>query len=228
MAVGTVGIGHQNYGQLIQTKFFYINKTEFIRKWCENEDAVTLIARLRRFGKALTMSTLEYFSVRYAGEGDLFEGLSIWKYEEYQQLQGTYPVISLSFANVKETSFSNTRKMICQLITELYNRYDYLLDSGCLNGREKESFRRVSVEMEGYLATNALSAFLSCYYGKKVIILLDEYDTPMQEAYVYGYWRELVEFIRGLFNATFKTNPYLERAIMTGITRVSKESFFQI
>ena len=230
MAARTVGIGHQNFEQLIQANCFYIDKTDFIREWWENQDAVTLITRPRRFGKTLTMSMLEYFfSVECAGKAGLFEGLSIWKEERYRQLQGTYPVISLSFARVKETTFPGARTQICQIITELYDKYDFLLDSGCLNEREKERFRGVSVDMADYLATNslhALSSFLSRYYGKKVILLLDEYDTPMQEAYVHGYWREVVEFLRSLFNASFKTNPYLERAIMTGITRVSKESIF--
>ena len=225
-----IGIGHQDFGQLIQANCFYIDKTEFIRQWWENEDVVTLITRPRRFGKTLTMSMLEhFFSVRYAGEDAYFAGLSIWKEEKYRQLQGTYPVISLSFASVKETTFSDARKQICQIITELYDKNDFLLDSDCLNEREKERFQRVSTDMENYLAANslhALSSYLSRYYGKRVILLLDEYDTPMQEAYVHGYWREIVEFFRSLFNASFKTNPYLERAIMTGITRVSKESIF--
>ena len=225
-----IGIGHQDFGQLIQANCFYIDKTEFIRQWWENEDVVTLITRPRRFGKTLTMSMLEhFFSVRYAGEAADFAGLSIWKEEKYRQLQGTYPVISLSFASVKETTFSDARKQICQIITELYDKNDFLLDSDCLNEREKERFQRVSTDMENYLAANslhALSSYLSRYYGKRVILLLDEYDTPMQEAYVHGYWREIVEFFRSLFNASFKTNPYLERALMTGITRVSKESIF--
>ncbi len=225
-----VGIGHQDFGQLIQSNYFYIDKTEFIRQWWENGDAVTLITRPRRFGKTLNMSMLEYFfSVKYADKGSLFDGLAIWQEESYRQLQGTYPVISLSFANVKEASFSKARKQMCQIITNLYNRYDFLLDSGLLNENEKEIFRKVSAEMEDYIAVNSLNAlsdYLARYYGKKVIILLDEYDTPMQEAYVSGFWGELVEFIRTLFNATFKTNPYLERAVMTGITRVSKESIF--
>ena len=225
-----IGIGHQDFGQLIQANCFYIDKTEFIRQWWENEDVVTLLTRPRRFGKTLTMSMLEhFFSVRYAGEAVDFAGLSIWKEEKYRQLQGTYPVISLSFASVKETTFSDARKQICQIITDLYDKNDFLLDSDCLNEREKERFQRVSADMENYLAANslhALSSYLSRYYGKRVILLLDEYDTPMQEAYVHGYWREIVEFFRSLFNASFKTNPYLERAIMTGITRVSKESIF--
>ena len=225
-----IGIGHQDFGQLIQANCFYIDKTEFIRQWWENEDVVTLITRPRRFGKTLTMSMLEhFFSVRYAGEDAYFAGLSIWKEEKYRQLQGTYPVISLSFASVKETTFSDARKQICQIIKNLYNSYGYLLDSDCMNEDEKENFRKISADMENYLAANslhALSSYLSRYYGKRVILLLDEYDTPMQEAYVHGYWREIVEFFRSLFNASFKTNPYLERALMTGITRVSKESIF--
>ena len=226
----TVGIGHQDFGQLIQSNCFYIDKTGFVKEWWENQDAVTLITRPRRFGKTLNMSMLEYFfSIKYADKGNLFEGLAIWQEEAYRQLQGTYPVISLSFANVKESSFPKARKQMCQIITNLYNRYDFLLDGDLLNENEKEIYRKVSAEMEDYIAVNSLNAladYLTRYYGKKVIILLDEYDTPMQEAYVSGFWGELVEFIRTLFNATFKTNPYLERAVMTGITRVSKESIF--
>lgn len=231
-----VGIGHQDFGQIIRNHYFYVDKTRFIKEWWENGDAITLITRPRRFGKTLNMSMLEqFFSLDYAGRGDLFEGLAIWQEEssagnyKYRELQGTYPVISLSFANVKETSFLNTRKKLCQIIKELYNKHDYLLDSDCLNEDEKKDFRNVSVEMEDYLATgalNMLSNFLSRFHGRKVIILLDEYDTPMQEAYVHGYWGEMVGFIRSLFNAAFKTNPYLDRAVMTGITRISKESIF--
>ena len=226
----TVGIGHQDFGQLVRNNYFYVDKTAFIKEWWESGDAVTLITRPRRFGKTLNMSMLEYFfSVKYAGQGNLFEGLAIWQEEAYRQLQGTCPVISLSFANVKESSFPKARKQMCQIITNLYNRYDFLPGSGLLNENEKDIYRKVSAEMEDYIAVNSLNAlsdYLSRYYGKKVIILLDEYDTPMQEAYVSGFWGEMVEFIRTLFNATFKTNPYLDRAVMTGITRVSKESIF--
>lgn len=197
---------------------------------------MTLIARPRRFGKTLNMSMVEkFFSMDYAGRGELFEGLAIWKEEGYRLLQGTYPVISLSFAKVKAGTFPDTRRQICQIITELYNKHDFLLESDCLNEKEKDDFSQISVDMENYLAAgslNALSSYLLRYYGKKVIILLDEYDTPMQEAYVHGYWDEIVEFMRNLFNATFKTNPYLDRAIMTGITSSqiasyeAKESIF--
>lgn len=226
----TVGIGHQDFAKVREADLFYVDKTKFIKEWWENQDSVTLITRPRRFGKTLTMSMVEdFFSVNYAGRGDLFEGLSIWEEETYRSLQGTYPVISLSFANVKEKGYETTRYKICQLLVNLYAQNDFLRNSEALSERDREFFERVSVDMNDSDATMALyqlSNFLYQYYGKKVIILLDEYDTPMQEAYVDGYWEELVGFTRSMFNATFKTNPYLERAIMTGITRVSKESIF--
>ncbi|MDE7253378.1 MAG: ATP-binding protein [Acetatifactor sp.] len=226
----TVGIGNQDFETVRRENYFYIDKSHFIREWWESGDSVTLITRPRRFGKTLNMSMLEkFFSVQYAGRGDLFEGLSVWQEEKYRQIQGTYPVISLSFANIKETSWRNAQKRICQTITELYNQYDFLIDSGILNEKEKEFYQKVSIDMEEYIAADSLrtlSNYLMRYYGKKAIILLDEYDTPMQEAYLDEYWEELTAFTRSLFNATFKTNPYLERAIMTGITRVSKESIF--
>ncbi len=226
----TVGIGHQDFEKVMVKNNFYIDKTDFIREWWEADDEVTLIARPRRFGKTLTMSMVEkFFSIDYAGRGELFQGLSIWQNESYRNLQGSYPVVFLSFANVKETSFPEAKKKICYILETLYNQYNFLLDGDLLNDKEKKFFHSVSAGMEDYIATSALgtlSEYLCRYYGKKVIILLDEYDTPMQEAYVNGFWNEMVSFTRSMFNAAFKTNPYLERAIMTGITRVSKESIF--
>lgn len=225
-----IGIGIQEFDEIRDGKCFYIDKTYFIREWWESKDKATLIARPRRFGKTLNMSMLkQFFSVDYKDREDLFEGLSIWEEKEYRQLQGTYPVISLSFANIKEKNFPMTRKKICQLITKLYEEYSFLLFTGLLGEADKRYFRRVSENMDdsdASLSLYQLSDYLYRYYGKKVIILLDEYDTPMQEAYVNGFWDELASFTRSLFNSTFKTNPYLERAIMTGITRVSKESVF--
>lgn len=225
-----VAIGIQNFNEIIEKDCFYVDKTAFIKEWWDNRDSVTLITRPRRFGKTLTMSMVEqFFSVEYADRGDLFEGLSIWEDQKYREIQGTYPVISLSFANVKEKTYQDTRDKICQLLVNLYTKYDFLLEGNILKERDKEYFRRVSVNMsdsDASLTLYMLSDYLQRYYGKKVIILLDEYDTPMHEAYVEGYWEPLVAFTRSLFNATFKTNPWLERAIMTGITRVSKESVF--
>ncbi|MBQ8233470.1 MAG: AAA family ATPase [Lachnospiraceae bacterium] len=226
----TVAVGIQDFSEIIENNCFYVDKTSFIREWWESRDAVTLITRPRRFGKTLTMSMVEqFFSVQYAGRHDLFEGLAIWKNEEYRKLQGTYPVISISFSDVKESSFEQARKKICRVIKALYKKFDFLLESDVLDKREKEEFQNISPDMEDNevsYSIKALSGYLYRFYGKKVIILLDEYDTPMQEAYVDGYWEELTDFTRGLFNSTFKANPWLERAIMTGITRVSKESIF--
>ena len=226
----TVAIGIQDFEKTIINQCFYVDKTDFIREWWENKDDVTVITRPRRFGKTLNMSMVErFFSVDYAEKGQLFEGLSIWKDEKYREMQGTYPVISLSFANVKETDYPAARKKICQLLTNLYAEHSFLLDSGLLYETDIKYFKRVSEDMDdsdASLALYQLSDYLHRYYGKKVIILLDEYDTPMQEAYVGGYWDQLVAFTRSLFNSAFKTNPWMERAIMTGITRVSKESVF--
>ncbi|MGN1175746.1 MAG: AAA family ATPase [Roseburia sp.] len=226
----TVAIGIQDFAKIREMNYFYVDKTDFIRQWWSSGDDVTLIARPRRFGKTLNISMLEhFFSNQYAGQGELFERLSIWEDEEYRKLQGTYPVISLSFANVKENTFQKTIERIYQILTDLYNKHIFLLDSGLLTEEEKRYFLSVNNHMDETTATIAihyLADFMYRYYGKKVIILLDEYDTPMQEAYVNGFWDELVAFTRSLFNSTFKTNPYLERAMMTGITRVSKESIF--
>lgn len=225
-----VGIGIQNFEKLISNQYLYIDKTGFIKEWWESGDDVTLITRPRRFGKTLNMNMLErFFSLEYEGQGAVFEGLSIWKEEKYQKLQGSCPVIFLSFADVKANTFLQAREKICMLMKELYGRYDFLLTGGTLKEGEAEFFRGIFTEMtDSMLAYSIknLSGYLSRYYGKKVLILLDEYDTPLQEAWVYGYWQEMADLISGLLNSSFKTNPYLDRAVMTGITRVSKESIF--
>ena len=225
-----IAIGLQDFADVIQKGYFYIDKTPFIKEWWESGDSVTLITRPRRFGKTLNMSMLEhFFSIKYAEEEKIFENLSIWNDTKYRELKGTYPVISLSFAGVKEKDYKTARKKICQILTKLYAENAFLLDSGLLYETDINYFKRVSEDMDdsdASLALYQLSNFLYRYYNKKVIILLDEYDTPMQEAYVDGFWEELVGFTRNLFNLSFKTNPWLERAVMTGITRVSKESVF--
>lgn len=224
------GIGHQDFAYVITNDLFYVDKTAFIKEWWENHDAVTLITRPRRFGKTLNMSMLEYFfSIAHRDRSDLFLGLSIWEEEKYRKLQGTYPVISLSFAEVKRRDYRSSVQRICQILTDLYREHAFLLQGNLLSEEEKEEYRQISMDMPEVVAGRSLhklSEFLYRYYGKKVLILLDEYDTPLQEAYGNGYWEELTAFIQDMFHATFKTNPYLERAVMTGITRVSKESIF--
>jgi len=226
----TVAVGAQDFEKIILNNDFYIDKTGFIREWWENDDDVTLITRPRRFGKTLNMSMLEYFfSARFEGKGELFEGLDIWKEEKYRKLQGTYPVIALSFAGVKADNIRDAKEQICRILENLYTRYKFVQKSGILETNEEEYFERVRQNMgdtDAVMALHQLSCFLYHYYGKKAIILLDEYDTPLQEAYIGGYWKELVSFTKLLFHNAFKTNPYLGRAIMTGITRVSKESLF--
>ena len=225
-----IGIGQQDFADIIKEDLFYIDKTNFIKEWWESKDSVTLITRPRRFGKTLTMSMLDnFFSIKHKKDLSLFQNLKIWNEKEYREIQGTWPVISLSFANVKEPTYEMAKRRICQILTDIYNKNQYLLESGLLTEEEVQYFKSISTDMDEINATMALhkmSDFLSRYYKKKVIILLDEYDTPMQEAYVEGYWEELVTFTRSLFNASFKTNPFLERALMTGITRVSRESVF--
>ncbi len=226
----TVGIGLQNFRKIREQNLFYIDKTMFIKEWWEAEDEVTLITRPRRFGKTLTISMIEsFFSVTHSDKAELFHDLNIWKEKNYHQIQGTYPVISITFSNVKERNFQMTKQRIGQILTDLYNKHIFLLKGDLLTEEEKKYFKNVTADMDetiASLAIHKMSDFLSRYYGKKVIILLDEYDTPMQEAYVHGYWDEFSLFLRNIFHATFKTNPYLERGLMTGITRVSKESIF--
>lgn len=226
----TVSIGNQSFESIRKQDLFYIDKTGFIKEWWDSEDVVTLITRPRRFGKTLNMDMLNcFFSNKFADRDDLFEGLEIWNYDKYRKNQGTYPVIFLSFAAVKGDSFEITKQQIITQIVHLYEEKRFLLGSDVMSESEKIKYEQFVLEPEKFdlsVKLNELSDYLSRYYNKKVIILLDEYDTPMQEAYVNGFWKEIVSFMRSLFNATFKTNPYLERAIMTGITRVSKESIF--
>ena len=225
-----IGIGNESFQEIRENDCFYIDKTSFIKEWWENDDTVTLITRPRRFGKTLNLNMLEcFFSNKYKDRGDLFDGLDIWKEGQYRELQGTYPVIFISFAKIKQNNYTDTIAGIKRIICDVIQKYYFLKDWQGLTDEEKNNLKSITYGMDDLTAQEAIASisnYLSRYYGKKVIILLDEYDTPMQEAYVNGYWEELVAFTRSFFNATFKTNPYLERAIMTGITRVSKESIF--
>ena len=225
-----VGIGKQRFDKIVENNCFYIDKTMFIKEWWENQDDVTLITRPRRFGKTLNMDMVKcFFSVDYKNRGVLFEKFDIWKEEKYRKLQGTYPVIFLSFAEIKQNNYNDAVEKIKRIICDTCQQFDFLKEWDGLTEIEKKNINNISYDMSDVMTQDLLknmSNYLSRYYKKNVIILLDEYDTPMQEAYINGYWEELANFTRSLFNATFKTNPYLERAIMTGITRVSKESIF--
>lgn len=234
-----ISIGKQDFSSLRENNCFYIDKSGLIREWWDSQDEITLITRPRRFGKTLNMSMLNYFfSNLYTDKKALFEDLSIWKEEKYRNLQGIYPVIFISFASVKGNTYQDTRDGVIMAINEAYSEHRYLLEWKGLTEGERKCFE----ELDNYAKNpgikepvandticNAVKNLSNClyrYYKKKILIFLDEYDTPMQESYLYEYWEEFIAFIRNFFNATFKTNPYLERAMMTGITRVSKESVF--
>ena len=208
-----------------------VDKTDFIKKWWESGDAVTLITRPRRFGKTLNMSMLNcFFSRQYEHRGDLFEGLNIWSDLKYRNIQGSYPVIYLSFADVKQDCYGDTVQKIRHIIGDTYRQHRYLLDALCFTEAEKHQFTKVmNCEMDDVTAQDALknlSYYLHHYWKKRSIFLLDEYDTPMQEAYFHGYWDRMAAFMRGFLNNTFKSNPLLEKALMTGITRIGRESMF--
>ncbi len=229
-----VNIGIQRFDKLRKQGAFYIDKTDFIREWWETGSEVTLITRPRRFGKTLNMSMLEcFFSRKYEGRADLFDGLSIFGHdsdrEKYRNLQGRFPVIFLTFANIKADRYTEMENKISEVIASLYNENYYLLDGDCLNTNEKEYYKKIKIGMPRDIAVGAvhqMACFMQRYYNENVIILLDEYDTPMQEAWLSGYWDKAVIFFSSFFNATFKTNPYLERGMITGITRIAKESIF--
>ncbi|MBE6843034.1 MAG: hypothetical protein E7510_09440 [Ruminococcus sp.] len=226
-----IAIGSQSFSSIIENNCFFIDKTSLIKDWWENYDSVTLITRPRRFGKTLNMDMINcFFSNKYEGRSDLFENLEIWKDEKYREMQGKYPVIFFSFAGIKEKTYESAVYRMCNKIRELYVSNSFLLESPALLKSEKKNFEEYLEKIDERDlpdAINRLCYFLSGHYKKnKVIVLLDEYDTPLQEAYINGYWDEMSGLIRSLFNNTFKTNIYLDRAILTGITRVSKESMF--
>ena len=225
-----ISIGNQGFDSIRENNYFFIDKSSLIKEWWDSGDVVTLIIRPRRFGKTLNMSMLNcFFSSKYAGRSDLFKGLSIWDDSSYRDIQGTYPVIYLSCADVKQTSYAEAVSKIKSIILEMYSQYERMIDKDALTDSQRQLLSTIKVGMDDIAAQNSLkilSSVLAETTGKKVIILLDEYDTPMQEAYLDGYWDEFTAFIRGFFNAAFKTNTYLERAMLTGVTRVSKESAF--
>ncbi len=228
--LGRPALGYQDYEEVITEDIFYIDKTGFIREWWEYGDKVTLITRPRRFGKTLNMSTVEcFFSNQYAGRGDLFEGKDIWREEKYRQLQGTFPVIFLSFASVKTGDVEGIKTAVKQIISDVYSKHKDMMTSDVFDDNDRAYYNSINDNMSdgaAFMALNRLSGYMEKRFEKKAIILLDEYDTPMQESWIAGNWNETVEFFRNFFNATFKTNTHLFRSIITGITRISRESIF--
>lgn len=231
-----VNIGEQRFEKVREQQAFYIDKTDLIKEWCENGSTITLITRPRRFGKTLNMSMLEcFFSIEYAGRSDLFEGLSVWEEKtsegdyQYRRLQGAFPVIFMSFASVQTGVIEDLKTAVKKIIVNEYKKHKNIMKSEFFDDDDRENFASVRKDMDdatACMAINELCHYLAKYYKKDVIIMLDEYDTPMQEAWLAGTWDDAAIFFRNFFNATFKTNAHICRGIITGITRISKESIF--
>lgn len=223
-----VPIGIQDYESLISNKQFYIDKTSFIRDWWLQKDQVSLITRPRRFGKTLNLSMMNcFFSKKYANRSDLFEGFEIWQYPEMRLLQGTLPVIFLSFGSIKYGDAKGQLSSLKILIKETFSIFDGI--KKYLSQDDLKIYESFFDDITDDMVLHGIRILSELVYkatSQKVIILLDEYDTPLLEAWTAGHWDECAQNMRLFFNATFKTNPYLNRGLMTGITQISKESFF--
>ena len=225
-----VVIGIQDFAKFKERNAFYIDKTSFIKEWWEQGDDVTILLRPRRFGKTLLLDTVnKFFSLEYKEQADLFDGLSIMQDKKIASMQGTRPVISLTFADVKARTMEIAMELIKAKIWDLFRRYRQILDFSKLTEEEQSKYKQYNQEMTTSTACGSLqflSSLLESCYGEKVLLLLDEYDSPLIEAYTNGYWEEMVDFMRLFFNSSFKTNPSRERVLMTGINRISQQSLF--
>ncbi len=227
----TIAIGKNNFEEIRNENLFYVDKTDFIRQWWESGPVITQIMRPRRFGKTLLMRTVEqFFSVKYKGRGDLFEGLHIWENEKYRAMQGTYPVLYLSLDDLDFSTFQEGEEAICNRIRELFRQNQFLLDREDMRDYEKDLFCSVA-EGEGTdsLAEMWLKELMQClhsYYQKDVIMIIDACDAPLWRAYEVGCWKEMGEFLLNLYECTYKTNEYLERGLIAGITRVPRPGMF--
>ena len=222
-------IGVSNFKDIIEKNYYYFDKTKFIENILEDGSQVKLFTRPRRFGKTLNMSMLKYFfDVKNKDENrKLFEGLNISK-SEYFDMQGNFPVISVSFKKYQEKDWKNGFDMIKDIISGLYDEFEFVKEK--LSTRKKKKFDSILME-EANLANwkNSLadlSNYLYDFYGKKVIVLIDEYDQPIINSYIEGYYDETIDFFKSFYGAVLKDNEYLEMGVMTGILRVAKENIF--
>ena len=224
-------IGVDNFERIINDGYYYIDKTLLIKDLLDNKGSVNLFTRPRRFGKTLNMSMLQYFfEKRDKDNSYLFEGLKILDQGEgYTQEIGMYPLINLSLKSAKQPDFNLAYSCLKNEIVDEFRRHEYILESPSLKN-EKEEYEKI-VRKEGdtelYITSlKFLSKCLEKYYNKKVIILIDEYDVPLENSYFRGFYTEMVDFIRALFESALKTNDSLEFAVITGCLRISKESIF--
>ena len=226
----TVAIGVQSFAELRERGHFLVDKTSFIADWWHSADQVTLICRPRRFGKTLNMDMVEcFFSNKYASRADLFNGLDVWSDADLRREQGAWPVVSLSFSAAKGASAEAVVRRICEQIARAWRQHRDDIDADSLGDQERDLLEGRTPFVDPMVAPNSLARLcelLEQSMGKRCIVLLDEYDTPLHEAWVGGFWHEVSEFVRAFFNSSFKSNPSMERALLTGITRVARESIF--
>ncbi len=228
-----VGIGYQNFVDFRTNNFFYVDKTHFISEWVHKSPRISLITRPRRFGKSLMLSTVRtFFDPQYADHPEYFSKLKVWQDDLCRKLFGTIPVISVSFGGCKGRDYAQSMRGMMSSLNTMYNRHEYLLQSDALTDDDKNEFRRMKsalFDFDGSVverSINTLCELVYKHYGKRPIILLDEYDTPLLEAYTGGYWDEMIETCRGLFHNSFKENELFDKAIITGVTRISRNSLF--
>ncbi|WP_160685505.1 AAA family ATPase [Clostridium sp. C2-6-12] len=227
-----IKIGISDFKKLIEGKNYFVDKSLLIKEFIENGADIILTPRPRRFGKTLNLSMLKYFfDIRTKEETkDLFKGLNIENEEEIMKLQGEYPVIFITFKNQKHISYENFEDGIRVLLSDLYKEHIYLLDSDKLSEFDKEDFKNVILKKatiaENSEAISALMRYMNKYYGRKVMLFIDEYDVPIQEGYIQGYYDKMIVLIRNLLTAALKDNLCIEKSLITGILRVAKESIF--
>ena len=227
-----IGIGESDFKMLRVNKNYYIDKTMYIKHIIDNKSKVILVTRPRRFGKTLNMSTLRYyFDCTIKDSKELFEGLKIMEQgKEYTSRLGYYPIIYLTLKDVQDTNYHDMILAMKTAMLNMYKAHRYLLESDKIYSEEKEKILDIlyAREDENVLKNSVkdLSEYLNRHYGKPVILLIDEYDVPLQNAYVEGYYDEAVKFFKTFYGMTFKDNSYLEKTVLTGVSRVAKESIF--
>lgn len=228
-------VGIEDFAEIRQAGFYYVDKTKFIEQLLDGWGKVNLFTRPRRFGKTLNMSMLRYF-FEIGADASLFDGLQIAKNKKLcEEYQGKYPVIFLSFKNVEGLTFADAQYRLAELIAGEAERFAFLAQSDKLTENERSLYCGLTAVREGRYALagevlvsalQLLSKLLSKHYGQKTIILLDEYDVPLDKAFQNGYYKEMVSLIRGMLGQALKTNEFLQFAVLTGCLRVSKESIF--
>jgi len=225
-------IGVDDFKEIVESDLYFIDKSLFIKEVIDDSSKVVLIARPRRFGKTLNMSLLRYyFEKTEVDTSYLFKEYKIWKQGDvYTNEQGKYPVITLTFKNVKMSDWNINLALIKSAISSEFIRHSYILKSNTIEGKNKETFEKIyngKAKTEDYInSLELLSKALYNFHKQKPYILLDEYDTFLNEAYIHGHWVEAIEFMKAFMNSGFKNNLYLQKGIMTGIFRVAKESIF--